>query len=55
MNKKRGRPILRKLPDPIPDVPENVARACMQGPPKRDWDFLKSGSGAKIEKKVGRT
>ena len=33
MNKKRGRPILRKLPDPIPDIPENIARACMQGPP----------------------
>ena len=26
---------------PIPDTPENVAWACMQGPPKEEWDYLK--------------
>ena len=29
------------LPEPIPDTPENIARACMQGPPKKEWRFLK--------------
>ena len=36
------------LPPPIPDTPENIAKACMQGPPKKDWDYLKKpadGSG----------
>lgn len=45
--KKRGRPDVLVMPDPIPDTPENIARACMQGPPKKDWDFLKPGSGAR--------
>ncbi len=31
--------------EPIPDTPENIARAIMQGPPKKEWDFLK-----KVEK-----
>lgn len=31
------------MPERIPDTPEDVARAIMQGPPKRDWDFLKPG------------
>ena len=26
---------------PIPDTPENIARAIMRGPPKTDWDYLK--------------
>lgn len=25
--------------EPIPDSPENVARAIMQGPPKEHWRF----------------
>ena len=33
----------RIMPERIPDTPEDVARAIMQGPPKRDWDFLKPG------------
>ncbi len=32
-NQPVGRPA-NKLPAPIPDTPESVARACMQGPPK---------------------
>ncbi len=40
MTKKRtrGRPP-KPLPEPIPDTPENIARAIMQGPPKAEWDF----------------
>ena len=29
-----------KLPDPIPDTPENVAKLIMQGPPKKKWRYL---------------
>ena len=43
---KRGRPIIRKMPPQIPDTPENIAFACMQGPPKKDWDYLKPNSPA---------
>ena len=25
----------------IPDTPENIAWAIMQGPPKAEWDYLK--------------
>ena len=38
------------MPDPIPDTPSNVARAIMQGPPMKHWDYLKPGSGAKRER-----
>ena len=27
--------------EPIPDTPENIARAIMKGPPKEEWDFKK--------------
>ena len=37
----RGRPVKNKMPDLIPDTPENVARAIMKRPPKKDWDYLK--------------
>lgn len=40
----RGRPVENHLPEPIPDTPENIARAIMQGPPKEDWDYLKRES-----------
>lgn len=45
----RGRPATHVMPDPIPDTPENIALACMMGPPKEDWDYLKPGSGARAE------
>ena len=48
----RGRPRIYVMPEPIPDTPENIARACMQGPPAKKWDFLKPDSGAKVEKKT---
>ena len=28
------------MPDPIPDTPENIAKAIMQGPPKEKWRHL---------------
>ncbi len=49
--RKRGRPPELKMPEPIPDTPENIARACMQGPPKRDWDYLEPGSEARVERR----
>ena len=40
--KPRGRPVQNTMPEPIPDTPENVARAIMRGPPKKEWDYLKA-------------
>ncbi len=42
---KRGRPVENVMPEPIPDTPENIARAIMAGPPKKDWDYLKKSKG----------
>ncbi len=39
--KPRGRPVEKEMSPPIPDTPENVARAIVQGPPKKQWDYLK--------------
>ena len=41
--RRRGRPVEKPLPEPIPDTPENVARALVNTPPKDDgdWDYLK--------------
>jgi len=39
-----GRPTTRTMPPPIPDTPENVARAIMKSKPKKDWDYLKNKS-----------
>lgn len=27
--------------EPIPDTPDNIAKAIMQGPPKDEWRFEK--------------
>ena len=49
----RGRPAVRIMPDPIPDTPENVVRAISQGPPKRDWEFMKpGGAGYRVHETV---
>ena len=48
--KQRGRPVVYLMPESIPDRPENIARAILQLPPKKDWDYLKPGSGAKVER-----
>ena len=39
--KRRGRPPL-PMPEPLPDgvTPEELARAIMQGPPKKRWRYL---------------
>ena len=40
--RKVGRPP-KPMPDPIPDTPENVARALLTSPPRRpdDWEYKK--------------
>ena len=40
-NSKRGRPVQYAMPDPIPDTPENIMRALLSAPPRRenDWDY----------------
>ena len=44
---RRGRPPELVMPPPIPDTPENIARAGFQGPPKKEWDYLKGGAVAR--------
>ena len=41
--RKRGRPVEKTPPKPIPDTPENIARAVLTTPPKakKDWRYLK--------------
>ena len=43
MRKPRGRPVEEPLPEPIDDSPENVMRATLATPPKREdeWECLK--------------
>ena len=40
--KARGRPVEHKLPDPIPDTPENIMKAFLKTPPKKreEWKFV---------------
>ena len=40
---RRGRPVEKPMPEPIPDTSENVARAIMQGPPKKVMGLPESG------------
>ena len=42
-SKPRGRPVKNTMPEPIPDTPENIARALLTTPPKKEdeWDYLK--------------
>ena len=37
----RGRPVKNIMPEPIPDTAENIARAIMRGPPKKEWNYMK--------------
>ena len=43
----RGRPVKNKMPDLIPDTPENIAKALLTTPPKKqsEWDYLKKNKG----------
>ena len=40
--RSRGRPVEKPMPEPIPDTAENIARAIMRGPPKKEWDYMKA-------------
>ena len=44
-----GRPPSMRYPEPIPESPENIARALMSVPPKKRWRYLKD------EKAPGRS
>ena len=52
----RGRPIEKPLPAPIPDTPENVARALLTTPPKDegDWDYLKDRQRLDVAASLGK-
>ncbi len=41
--RKRGRPVDKPEPDPIPDGLGNVLHSLVTGPPRAedDWDYLK--------------
>ena len=41
--RERGRPVVMKMPELIPDTPENIARAVLASPktPKDGWKYLK--------------
>ena len=43
--KRRGRPIEKPMAKPIPDTPENIARAILGTAPKRrdEWGYMKKG------------
>ena len=42
--RKRGRPVVLKMPELIPDTPENIARAVLASPktPKGGWKYQKA-------------
>ena len=58
MDKKRtrGRPVEKPMPAPIPDTPENVARALLTTPPKDegDWDYLKDRERRDVAASLGK-
>ena len=37
----RGRPVKYPLPERIPDTPENILKAVLAGPPKKDYKYLR--------------
>ena len=45
--KRRGRPIEKPMAEPIPDTPQNIARAILGTAPKKnkDWKYLKNVRG----------
>ena len=44
------------MPAPIPDTPENVARALLTTPPKDDgdWDYLKTEKREPVAASLGK-
>ena len=55
--RSRGRPVEKPMPAPIPDTPENVARALVTTPPKGDdeWDYLKADERETVAASLGKT
>ena len=52
----RGRPVEHKLPDPIPDTPENIMKAFLKTPPRKreDWKFVQAREKkTELERKGG--
>ena len=47
----RGRPVTNTMPKPIPDTPENIARAVLQSPrtPPGGWNYLKAAQKGETE------
>ena len=41
--RKRGRPVTLTMPESIPDTPENVAKALLSTPRKREdeWEYAR--------------
>ena len=52
--RRPGRPEEKVWPEPIDASPEEVARALMQGPPKKDWRYLREANGADGSKRDTR-
>ena len=52
----RGRPVTNRMPEPIPDTPENIARALLTTPPKKDgdWDYLNPHFPSIVDIQCGR-
>ena len=48
-HRKVGRPP-KPMPEPIPDTPENVARALMSSPPRKpdEWDYVRQAPKAEL-------
>ncbi len=44
--KRPGRPVKNKMPDPIPDTPENIARILMTTEPP-EWTYQNEEEGNK--------
>lgn len=44
IRRKRGRRVEKPMPEPIPDAPEAIAQSIMQGPSKRNCNYLKDNS-----------
>ena len=56
LKRQPGRPVKNTMPEPIPDTPENIARALLTTPPKKEdeWDYLKDReievAGARLQR-----
>ena len=51
--KRRGRPVEKPMAEPIPDSPENIARAIVTTPPKKrsGWKYLEVQGTGKAKKR----